>query len=223
MSEIKLSQLPEATASTPQDYFMVVQNGVNKKIRLSYLLSTLDSSDNIKINPKQAAINLRVSSVNSLNLLFINGVSDFIGIDTDNPLAKFHVNGDIKIGSSSANGVLINSDEEILYTLSGDAPQGVGFFKTLNVSREISTLRVEDGVSSGQFSLGIGLPGQYKLLTVSQVQLSSKASIRVLSGLGFNRIDISTVGNSVVLRCVSINGASRWVCVANYLTTVYTI
>ncbi len=35
--EIKVSELPEATELTENDYFMIVQNGINKKIKMSNL------------------------------------------------------------------------------------------------------------------------------------------------------------------------------------------
>jgi len=98
--DIKLSQLPTAANSTPSDFMMIVQNGVNKQITLSTLLNTLDSNSNIYFNPSQIAINFRVSSSNLTNLLFTSGSSDSIGINTNSPQALLHVNGNVKLGLS---------------------------------------------------------------------------------------------------------------------------
>jgi hypothetical protein len=221
--DIKLTQLPEASSSAPSDLFMVVQNGVNKKLSLTTLLKTLDSLDNIQINPSRRPIDFRISSSNSLNLFYIDGSADFIGIDTATPQAKFHVNGNIKAGSATEDGVVLNSAEDITFTNATDAPQGVGYFKPLNAARELSKLYVDTGLSIGQFDLGNGISGQYKTLTAVTLPSGAKATVKVTNGVGFNRIDFSVAGQSVVLRCITVSNSPKWVCLGSYLAVLYTV
>jgi hypothetical protein len=221
--DIKLTQLPEAASSASDDLFMVVQNGVNKKISLTTLLKTLDSFDNIQINPSRRPIDLRISSSNSTNLFYIDGSADFIGVDTATPQAKFHVNGNIKVGSIADDGVFLNSAEDITFTNATDAPEGVGYFKPLNAAREISNLYVDTGLSIGQFDLGNGISGQYKTLTAVTLPSGAKATVKVAAGIGFNRIDFSVVGQSVVLRCITVGGSPKWICLGSYLAILYTV
>lgn len=221
--EIKLTQLPEAASSTSNDLFMVVQNGVNKKISMTTFWKTVDSTDNILINSNRRPINFQLSSSNSPSLFFMSGSSDFIGIDTNTPQAKFHVNGNIKVGDINANGILINSEEDITFTIATDAVQGIGYYKPLNSAREASKLSVDVGLSVGQFDLGNGLPGQYKSLTAVTLPTGGKATIRVTSGVGFNRIDLSQSGQTAILRCISVGGSPKWICVGSYLAVLYTV
>ena len=107
--DIKLSQLPVAAASTPSDLLMVVQAGVNKQITLTSLLNTLDSGNDIQLNPSRNPINIRLSSANNQNLFFLQGTSDSIGIGTNTPQALFHVNGNLKIGLSGNSPLTISS------------------------------------------------------------------------------------------------------------------
>ncbi len=202
---------------------MVVQNGVNKKITISSLLASLDSTTNIQVNPSRNPITVNISSQNLPNIFFVNGPNDFIGINTNAPQALLHINGTTKIGSSANDGILINSDEAVDYTLSGDYPLGSTWFKPLSAYRELSSISVDNGVSVGQFDLTNGSPGQYKTITLTAVQSGSKATVRVLGGVNFNRIDFTLVGQSVILRCILIAGVPKWVCLGSYLVTLYTV
>ena len=205
------------------DYLMVVQNGVNKKLKLSALLKTLDSTDNILLNPSRNPINIRISSSNSLSLFYINGSSDFVGINTDTPLERFHVNGNIKVGDSVLDGVILNSSEDSTFTLATDLPQGTGWFKPINAAREVTSLTVEVGVGTGQFTLGNGLPGQYKTITSTSLPSGSKAVVSVVGGIGFNSITFNSEGSSIILRCILVGGLPKWICVGNYLTILTTV
>lgn len=223
MAEVKVSQLPNASASTPSDYIMIVQNGVNKKISLTQLFKFLNSGDIIQFNPARAPIDIQFSTGNVLATLFLDGSTDFVGVNTDLPEATFHVNGNSKVGSSSSDGVMMHSDENITFTLATDEPQGIGYYKPLNAARETSTMNVDTGVSFGRFNLGNGLPGQYKTLVASSLPTGVKATVQVVGGIGFNRIDFTAIGQSVILKCVSIGGLPKWTCVGYYLANLYTV
>lgn len=139
------------------------------------------------------------------------------------PAERFHVLGNVKVGSTADNGIVIHAEEAITYTAAGDLPQGVGWFKPLRASRDASILTVDADVATGQFDLSNGSPGQYKTITYAAGPTGSKSSIRVVSGLGFNRIDLTEAGQSVVLKCVTIGGLPKWVCVGYYLANLYTV
>ncbi len=222
MAEVKISQLPEAASSLPTDYFMSIRNGVNKKLRLSTLLKTLDSTDNIQINPSRNPINVQISSANAPYLFYMQGAADFIGINTSTPLARLHVIGNIKVGATANDGLFIHAEDLVDYS-NTDLSLGVGWFKPLNASRDASVLTVDTGIATGQFDLGNGLPGQYKTVTFVSGQIGSKSSVRVLAGIGFNRIDLLNVGQSVTLKCVTVSGIPKWVCVGLYGANLYTV
>jgi len=215
--------LPEAASSSPTDYFMVVQNGVNKKLSLTTFLKTLNSSDNIQINSLRLPINVRVSSTNAPNLIYVSGSADFVGINTSTPASRLHILGNVQVGSTSDDGVVIHAEDDVTYTSTGDLPQGVGWFKPLNAARDISALTISSGVTTGQFDLGNGTPGQYKSITFVTGPSGSKATIRVTAGVGFNRIDLTGFGQSVVLKCITISSLPKWVCVGSYLANIYTV
>ncbi len=223
MAEIKVSELPQAASSTPTDYIMIVQNGVNKKIPIASLLNTLDSTTNIQLNPSRNLINIILSSSNLPYLFYMNGLSDMIGVNTNSPQSLLHVMGNIQVGSSSNDGIVVHASEDILYSASTDYPQGTGWFKPLDASRDTSTLNVDTGLSVGQFDLQNGIPGQYKVLTMASGPTGSKCTTRVSAGVGFNRIDLTEPGYSVTLKCVSISGLPKWVCVGYYVATLYTV
>ena len=183
----------------------------------------MDSNDNIQLNPSRNPINVRISSSNTLDLFHLDGVSDFIGINTSTPQDKFHVNGNIKVGDSAADGVVLNSSENITYTVATDLTQGVGWYKPLNAAREVSSMTVEAGVSTGQFSLGNGIPGQYKTITSVSLPSGSKAIVTIPTGIGFNTISFGSIGSSVVLRCITVSNLTKWVCLGSYLTIINTI
>lgn len=222
MAEIKVSQLPTAGTLTPTDYFMVVQNGVNKRVSATTILKYLDSNDNIRINPSRKAINFQVSSRNTESLLVVNGASDFVGINTATPEERFHVNGNLKVGSSSKDGISIESSEDITFTLSSDDPLGSSYFKTLNSARCTSTLIVENGVTVGRFVLNNGTPGQTKTIALKSVQTNYKATIKIESGLGFNRVDLTAAGQSITMKCILVNDVPKWVCTSSYNASLYT-
>ncbi len=223
MAEIKVTELPQASSSTPSDYVMIVQNGVNKKIPIATLLNTLDSTTNIQLNPSRNLIDIIMSSSNLPYLFFMDGSTDMIGINTNTPLSLLHIIGNLQLGSSTQDGIVVHSSEDILYSATTDYPQGVGWFKPLDASRDTSTLNVDTGLSVGQFDLQNGIPGQYKVLTMVSGPTGSKCTIRVSAGVGFNRIDLTQPGYSVTLKCVNITNTPKWVCVGYYIANLYTV
>ena len=223
MAELKITQLPQTTSSTASDYLMVVQNAVNKRITLTSLLNTLNPSDNVRINSARSPISFSISTPNYADLFYVSGPNDAVGIGTNSPQGKLHVVGTLKIGSSATDGILVHADETILYSAASDSVQGLSWFKPLNAARDTSLLQVDTGVATAQFDLTNGTYGQYKLLNMTTFPVGAKSTIRVLTGVGFNRIDMTTAAQSVLLKCVNVNSVPKWVIVSNNGATVYTV
>jgi hypothetical protein len=123
------------------------------------------------------------------------------------------VNGSVSTISSQGNGVILHSDETVFY------PSGGTNIIPLNAARDLSVLIVPTGTFTGNFSLGNGVIGQYKTITLSAIPTAGSAVLTTKNfstALGWNNIKFSAVGQSVYLRCISINGNPTWVCIGSY-------
>lgn len=203
--KIKVSQLTAAITPTQTDTFMILQGGVNKKISLSTLLNGLTSSNNIRINPSQYAINTSISSKNDANSIFVKGSTDNVGIGTSSPSQKLHVNGNIQVGSSSSDGVILQSSELITYTSDEVAE------KTVSTLRQCTAISCGAG-ATGIFNLDNGSNGQYKTITLTEIS-SGKTAIITTNGIGFNTITMNSIGDTVLLQFFSV--VNKWALVSN--------
>ena len=204
MQTIKVSQMSAATTLTDVDWFTVIQNGVNKKISTSTILNNCNSNDSIRINPNQNAVDFSFASKNDANMLIIKGPNDKMGIGISDPQSKFHVNGNIQIGSDQSDGVLLQSLETITYTTSDQTNTIV---KQISPSRGVSRLDCNTGVN-GLFSLGNGFSGQTKTIFQNTLDGSKTTTISV-TGLDFNTITFDAVGNSTMLQYIT--SISKWI------------
>lgn len=198
-----MSQLATATSHYGDDKLMVVQTGVNKQTTLSALLGNLNSFSDIKFNPNLNAIRAIFSSRNNENLLFIDGTSNKIGIGTSTLTSHIlTIDGNISLGSSSSNGVLVSSSEEV-YWNNGDTT------KPISVARQASHLIVQSGFT-GQFSLTNGFDGQIK--TISLISASSGTTQVTLSGIGgeFTAINFTTKGDGAILVYKGSGSITGW-------------
>src|ERR1035437_4174885 len=100
LPKIKVSQMSVATTIKSTDYFMIVQDGVNKKTTITNLLKNMNTGDTVNINPLQNAVDFIVSTKNDPNSLFADGSTDYVGVGTAYPASKFHVNGNAQVGSA---------------------------------------------------------------------------------------------------------------------------
>ena len=201
--KIKVSQMSTASSVGPTDTWMVVQNGVNKKISTTDLLKNLNSFDSIRFNPSQFAVNTSFASKNDANTIFVHGTQDRVGFGTSTPASKVHVNGNLQVGSDTTEGIVVQSSESI------NAVDGT----TVN---PISTIRASSLVScasgiSGKFSLPSGHNGQIKYFVVSTLSGGNTAIVTCV-GLNFNTITFNAVGNSITLQYFT--SLSKW-CVMN--------
>lgn len=206
MAEIKVTSMSNAVALTASDYLMIIQDGTNKKINITTFLKNLNSGDNIRINALQNAVDTTIMSKNDSSLLVLKGAIDRIGIGTNNPSSKLHIVGNLQIGSSSTDGITVQSSENLVYT---SADQTNIVTKIISPLRELTQLDCNTGVN-GLFSLSSGSNGQFKTIFVNTLDGGKTASISI-TGLGFTTITLNAIGKSTVLQYVS--AISKWVVV----------
>jgi hypothetical protein len=183
---------------------MIVQNGINKKTDLTTVLKNLNSYDNIKINPLQNAITTTISSKNITNMVYVDGVNDKVGIGTGTLSSHLlTINGSVSIGSSTKDGVIVGSSEEITWN-NGDPT------KALSIVRQSSYLSVQTGYT-GSFSLANGFDGQIKTITL----MTTTTTTISCSGIGgqFSTINMSIKGHSVILTYKGSGSITGWAAV----------
>lgn len=203
MADIKVSELVNASVAKNTDAFMIVQDKVSKKITLSTLLGNLNSLNHIKINPEQNAISTSISSKNSANMIYVDGLADKVGINTDSPTEKLHVMGNVKVGSANDDGVYLSSYEFILHPTGAAASNA-----PISILRETTGLNV---YGTSTYTLGNGLDGQMKYIYFHQMDIAgSTASIDVPAGLGFTTISMTAVGQGLMLQYLG----SKWICLS---------
>lgn len=200
MSDIKVSQLASASTANASDTFMVIQDGVSKRVLLSTILNNLNSTSDVRINPTQTPINLIVSGYGDVNLLYINGTTaqGAVGIGTASPQEQLHINKNLKVG-----GIYRGSSETI-----GSASL-ITLGEVISLLHETSALELTGACT---FTLGAGAEGQTKFITATYVAVPGTATIAVTNGAGFSNIMFdANVGRGVTLKYVN----SRWHCVGN--------
>lgn len=212
MADLRLSQLAIASTATEADYIMVVQNGVNKRMSFGTFLKNLNTNDVIRVNPMQRPINTVIASKDNSALVTIDGVNGRVGLNEPNPEALLHVNGIVKIGGTSTDGLLLESSETLTH------PTGTPVVNsTLNILRETSALEIFGACT---YILNAGVEGQTKYIYLKSIDTAgSTAIISVADGLGFNKIQLSgAVGQALTLKFVN----SKWVCTGNNNAILYT-
>lgn len=211
--ELKISHLVTASTSLSDDVFMILQGGLNKKITLTTILKNLNSTDDIRLNPNQNAIRTIVSSINNPNLIYVDGVTNKIGIGTstlsDHILT---IDGSVSYGSSTSNGILVGSSEEVSWV-------STDISRALSVVRESSYISVQAGYS-GVFSLSTGFDGQTKNITL--VSTSSSTTTISCTGIAstFTTINMTQKGNSISLKYKGTGSIQGWAIVGNSGCTV---
>jgi hypothetical protein len=211
VADIKISQLAEASECLPTDYLMLVQSGVNKKVTLTTLLKNLVSQDTIRLNPTQLPLVIRLSSMNKPYLFNLDGINDRIGINTQSPQDLFHVNGNVQVGATDADGLFTSSYELIYAKPSPYINTGTD---TTLVNFPISPARESTGLSvfgACTYILGNGYEGQTKNIYLSAIISSGDAVISVAQGLGFTSIQLTATGKGLTLKYIN----SKWICVGN--------
>jgi len=193
--KIKMSMMSVAKTITATDSIMILQDGVNKTTTVPNLLKNLITNDNIRLNPTQLSINTSIATKNDASALFINGSTDKIGVGTNTPASKFHVIGNVQVGSASADGITVQSTEVITYTSSDNTN---GTIKPISPTRTATILQNNVGVF-GQYSLSPGFNGQIKTIVVNTLDVGKNVVIS-LTGEGFNTITLNVIGESAVLQ-----------------------
>lgn len=228
MAEIKISQLPEAVdisisgdkSPTKNDMFMIIQNGANKKISWNTMLSKLNRP--VIVNSNMSNIPFTVRGNGLPSLLSVVSATNKIGIKVSDPQEELHVEGNVKVGSSSTSGLFIGSNDNIIFTA---APSSGEIGTSINPaivsgSSEISTLVPK---SACYFSLGAGKKGQMKKICYGNSDGSNTCIILVSQGVGFNRITLQTKGSSVVLMYTDQDSSnSGWFVTGYYGSVTFT-
>ena len=214
--KIKVSQMSVALSMTPTDYFMLIQNGINKKVSLSTMLKNVNSTDNIRFNPVQNSLDFSVASKNDAYVFYVKGSVDKVGFGTNAPESKVHVNGNLQVGSTGVDGILLQSSESITYTTTDQTNIVV---KPISPVRAGTIINCDVGVN-GLFSMPNGANGQIKTIFINTIDSGRTASISI-TGLGFNTITSGTIGNSITLQFFT--SISKWCVVSNYGVTLSTI
>lgn len=199
----KLTQMPVALTIGANDSLMIVQNGANKKSTVTTFLKNLNSVDSIRVNPVQLAINFTVATKNDASAIAVIGASDRIGFGTSSPDSKVHINGNLQIGSASADGISVQSSEAMVYTASD---QTNSVIKSISPNRTITAITCNTGVS-GLFSLPSGSNGQFKTIVQNSLN-AGKTSTVSFTGLGGNTLTFSNPGEAAVLQYVT--ALSKW-------------
>jgi hypothetical protein len=198
-NKIKFSQLSIASSMTGDDTMSIIQNNTSKKLTVSTFLKNLNSTDTIRLNPISYPVDVIISSHNDVDMFHVSGSGDKVGISTAYPESKFHVNGNIQVGSASTDGVIKYSTETISYATTSTLP--------ISVLRGATTITVVGSIN-GLFSLGTGTNGQIKTITAAYVDGSSGKTISItFTGIGYNKITLNAVGKSVMLQYISANSA----------------
>ena len=216
LPKLKVSQMSVAVNINPTDYFMIVQNGLNKKTSITTLLKNMNTGDTININPLQNAVDFIVGTKNDPNCLFADGSMDFVGIGTAYPASKFHVNGNAQVGSASTDGIIVESTEALSFS-SNEQTNNV--IKPISPMRSGSIISCDTGVS-GKFLLPAGSNGQVKTIAVNSLGSGKTVTVTTV-GTGFNTITLSHSGESVVLKYFTTS--SSWIVIGGHNPTITTV
>ena len=189
---------------------MIIQGGVNKKVSLSTILGSLDSSNNIVVNPNSNSISMTVKSNASPYLLTTNqssgnNVSIKVAPGSTDPTVDLHVNNNVKYGG------ILRSSSDNMTAPTNSVPTSVSLITE-------TTLLNTTNSAYNNFSVAAGTEGQIKhLVWHSDTGGTSSINITFSSLLGGPtnaKIVMSKggtqMGQSVVLKYT----ASKWICLS---------
>lgn len=213
MANIKVSNLPSVSVDSPtkpDDIFMVVQNGANKRIELHSLLNNLFSNDNIYVgghlnNGIRSGIQFVVKDKHNGDLLYVDTDTKQVGIGAPPTLtnAKLQIAGNVKIDA-----LYVDSYELVdINRVPQPGPYNSNNPKALSLHVETSQLRIAD---TSYYTLNKGIPGQTKNIVVVSTEARSKTATAIvrfthgggLAGGVFNAIKLTGISSGCVLKYV---------------------
>ena len=222
MANRKISELPEATTTTPTDSYMIVQNGVSKKISFKKILQNLKADVHILFDVTATSTIDFIIQASGSEIFKVKGSTQKIGIKNSSPESDLHMIGNLQLGKldGSASGVYIGSVESISHPV-GNIPAGISPEITNPISNNFETTLITTFETSNYW-LGAGVPGQVKTLihvgydgtTQGIAVINFPASTTV----GFNKITLPKTGDTVTLKYLN----SKWFVVGYFGASITT-
>jgi len=187
MADIKISQLPAATAALGTQEFEVNESGTSKKVTGSqieaFVKGSLVTSDITDLTATATELNLldgvtaTTTEINQLdgnvftgnfsvdtNTLFVDSTNDEVGIGTSSPNAKLHVAGSVIIENANATNELTFSGSE--YTnIYSDSTSGFDIGTTSTGGSSVLRFLTENTeqariASNGNFGIATNSPAE---------------------------------------------------------------
>lgn len=210
MPSVKISQLPEVSATSGTERFLVIQGGVSKQVLLNKLFNGLVSNQNFNFN-----IHVNDFSVtnDSVSLLTVKGnTTNNVGVFNNNPLSRLHVGGACQIGTSANITSMVTTPAIVpaIYI----APYGI-IRNAASIPLDTDTTLISLSTTTA-YTLADGINGQYKTIILYDISNGATASIAATHSLGFSYVSLSTLGASITLRYVF----SKWCIVSSNLASV---
>ena len=199
MPSVKISQLPEVSATSGTERFLVIQGGVSKQVLLNKLFNGLTSNQSFNFNVQTNDFNI---TNNAINLVTVKGnTTNNVGIFNNNPLSKLHVGGSCQIGTSATISSMVTTPAVVpaIYI----SPYGL-VRNSSEIPLDTDTTLISISTSTA-YNLNDGINGQTKTVILYDISNGATASISTSHSLGFSYINLSVVGSSVVLKFVFVS------------------
>jgi hypothetical protein len=202
--DLKISQLPVASATTGAELFPVVQGGVTRRIAL-----------NAVRHIGSAVFDANGSMAVDTNTLFVDAVNNRVGIGTVTPASALDVIGAVR---TTADGASVS-----LYTNTGWRHTGsAGLFIDANQGGAANTVTIRNGSGfatqlelSGSGNLGLGVtPSAWATYRAIQLGATASAVVDSSGGFGtnyyFDGTNYRYVSTSSVALYSAATGQHRW-------------
>lgn len=218
MSNIKVSNLPDvlgATPTQPDDTYMIVQGGANKKIQFSKMLNNLFTNMNIRfgghmVDGVRSGVQVIIKDKHDGDLFYVDTDTKQVGIGAPPTLtnAKLQISGNVKIDA-----LYIDSFELVDTNRSGGVPGPWtnGSPKSLSLSVETSQLRLH---GENYYTLSKGIPGQTKNIVVVSAENNESTDA---ANIKFTHGGALSAGRYNTVRLVGSNAG----CVLKYVEDTY--
>lgn len=215
MPSVKISQLPKIVSIDGTEVILAIQNGTSKSISLTDLFSDLKSQGIINFDVQTSSMKITNGAT---NILVCDGSTNSVAVGSDQPLDKFHVYGNIKVGTSAT---YAGSVSDYNSANPGSVVGAVEYIGSGSLTNEINSSCDTTSISVSadrSFALTNGLIGQQKTIILSTIGGLSKAIVNPKdgNGLGWSSVSLSNIGSSVTFKYVN----AKWIVVGSYLAAI---